>query len=109
MDAVVVLLGFAFGEGAAFGEAGEAVADLELGAFEGLDGLVAGYDLVPCLGGELDDARAHRAGAEDADGGDRFGHPPLPARSWACSMRPRTLGPKAAKRSSLVWPLCHLR
>lgn len=46
------------------------VADVELGLFEGMDGEVAGDDLVAGLGGELNDAGAHRADTQDTDGPD---------------------------------------
>jgi hypothetical protein len=48
-------------------EARETVADVALDSFDVLDIGVVSDDFVPGLGGELDDAGAYRADAEDAD------------------------------------------
>jgi hypothetical protein len=63
-----VLLRFLLRECTSSHEAREAIADVELGLLQSLDGEVAGDYSMAGLGGELDDAGAHRANAEDADG-----------------------------------------
>ena len=70
VDAVLVFPRLLLGERAPVREARETFADVALGLFERLNVGVAGDDLVTGLGGELDDAGAHRADAEDADGAD---------------------------------------
>ncbi len=78
-----------------------------MGLFEGLDRLVAGDYGVTGLGGELDNAGAHRTDAEDANGRVTvYYRSPFLERSWACRIRFLTRSLKLAKRSSLVCPLC---
>ncbi len=68
MDAVVLLVGLFRREHAPGREAREPLPNVALGFFEGFDLLVASDYGVTGLGGEPDDAGAHRADAEDADG-----------------------------------------
>jgi hypothetical protein len=67
VDAVIGGLCLLFGDDAFARETREAVPDVELRPLEGLDRVVAGDHRETGLRRDLDDAGAHRAGAEDAD------------------------------------------